>query len=46
VLERVKFVRASFLAAVLDAVGHWLSRPIIPNQLREGVDLFAAGGEA
>jgi hypothetical protein len=41
VLERFKFVRASFLQAVDDAGDHWLNRPIIPNQLREDVDIFA-----
>jgi hypothetical protein len=40
VVERLKFVRASFLTAVLDSGGHWLRRPIVPNQLRDGVDLF------
>ncbi|PKN44968.1 MAG: DNA ligase [Deltaproteobacteria bacterium HGW-Deltaproteobacteria-20] len=41
VVERAKFVRASFLTVVLDAESHWLSRPIVPNGLRDGVDLFA-----
>ncbi len=41
VVGRYKYVRAAFLQAVFEAEGHWLSRPIIPNQLREGVDLFA-----
>jgi len=41
VRERYKFVRADFLAAVFAAEGHWLNRPIIPNLLRDGVDLFA-----
>jgi hypothetical protein len=36
-----KFVRASFLQAVDESGDHWLNRPVIPNQLREGVDLFA-----
>lgn len=40
VVERYKFIRPSFLTAVLDSGEHWLKRPIIPNQLREGVDLF------
>lgn len=40
VIGRYKWVRASFLQAVEEADSHWLSRPIIPNQLREGVDLF------
>jgi hypothetical protein len=41
VVERCKFVRASFLSAVGDSGGHWLKRPIVPNRLRDGVDLFA-----
>jgi hypothetical protein len=41
VAERFKFVRGSFLQAVDDSGDHWLNRPIIPNQLREGVDIFA-----
>ena len=41
VVERYKWVRASFLTAVLDSGGHWLDRPIVPNRLADGVDLFA-----
>jgi hypothetical protein len=41
VTERFKFVRSSFLQAVDESGDHWLNRPIIPNQLREGVDIFA-----
>ncbi len=37
---RYKYVRASFLTAIKNAEGHWLNRPIIPNMLRPGVDLF------
>ncbi len=44
VVERYKFVRAGFLTAVGDSGSHWLKRPIVPNLLREGVDLF--GGTA
>jgi hypothetical protein len=40
VAARYKYIRASFLTAVLDSGGHWLKRPITPNQLRDGVDLF------
>lgn len=39
-VERYKFVRASFLTAVENAEGHWLNRPIIPNELRPGAKLF------
>lgn len=41
VTERYKFIRAGFLTTVLQADDHWLDRPIVPNLLREGVDLFA-----
>lgn len=40
VTERYKFIRASFLTQVLDSESHWLDRPILPNQLAEGVDIF------
>lgn len=40
VIERYKFIRASFLTTVLDSGSHWLRRPIVPNQLATGVDLF------
>lgn len=41
VLERYKWVRASFLAKVVASDSHWQSRPIVPNLLAEGVDLYA-----
>jgi hypothetical protein len=41
VTGRYKFVRASFLTSVIDSGSHWLDRPIVPNQLADGVDLFA-----
>lgn len=40
VIERYKFVRGSFLQAVDDSGDHWLNRPVIPNGLRDGIDLF------
>jgi hypothetical protein len=43
VIERYKFIRASFLTTVLDSGTHWLRRPIIPNQLRADVDLYGGG---
>jgi len=43
VTGRYKFVRPSFLTAVFAAEGHWLTRPIVPNILREDVDLFKIG---
>lgn len=41
VVARYKFIRASFLTAVIESESHWLSRPILPNRLAPGVDLFA-----
>jgi hypothetical protein len=41
VTARYKHVRTSFLTAVLQSGSHWLSRPIIANQLAAGVDIFA-----
>jgi len=41
VVERYKFIRESFLTAVIDSETHWLDRPIVPNRLRDGVDIFA-----
>jgi hypothetical protein len=40
VRERYKYVRASFLTAVRQSESHWLTRPIIPNRLAPGVDIF------
>lgn len=40
VVERYKWVRASFLTSVVDSGSHWLQRPIVPNQLHEDVNLF------
>jgi len=42
VAGRYKFVRASFLTAVVDSESHWLDRPIVPNLLAPGVDIFHA----
>ena len=42
VTARYKYVCASFSTTVLQSDGHWLNRPIIPNLLRPGVDLFRA----
>ena len=38
VVDRVKFVRASFLQTVEESKTHWLERPIVPNGLRVPVD--------
>lgn len=41
VKARYKYVRASFLTSVVQSESHWLERPIVPNQLATGVDIFA-----
>src|SRR5260221_5927120 len=41
VVGRYKYVRPDFLQAVVDSDSHWSDRPIEPNRLRNGVDLFA-----
>ena len=41
VLQRFKFIRASFTQTIIDTDEHWLNRPIIPNGLRPGTDIFA-----
>jgi len=38
--RRLKLVRSSFLQTVMQSGTHWLARPIIPNQLADGVDLY------
>lgn len=42
VVARLKWVRASFLTSVLDSGSHWMRRPVLPNRLAVGVDLFGA----
>jgi len=37
---RYKYVRATFLTTILQSDGHWLNRPIIPNILSPGIDLW------
>lgn len=41
VLARYKLVRSSFTQTILDGDGHHAKRPILPNQLFEGVDLYS-----
>ena len=43
VVTRYKFIRADFLATVLQSGSHWLDRPIMPNGLREGTDIYEEG---
>jgi hypothetical protein len=40
VLERYKFVRSDFMQTLLASDSHWMDRPMLANQLAEGVDLF------
>jgi hypothetical protein len=40
VVGRYKYIRASFLQAVFDSGSHWMDRPLLPNQLGEGCDIF------
>lgn len=41
VLARYKFVRRDFVQTILDSGSHHASRPIVPNGLAPGVDLYA-----
>jgi hypothetical protein len=40
-VDRYKWVRPSFLTAILDSGGHWASRPIVPNGLADSAVLHA-----
>ncbi len=44
VVARFKWVRASFLTSVVDSGSHWIDRPILPNVLAPGVDLYDPAG--
>lgn len=39
-VDRLKYVRHSFLNAILDSESHWMNRPLVANRLAEGIDLF------
>lgn len=41
VVERYKWVRRDFVQTILDAGQHHSTQPYIPNQLLDGVDIFA-----
>ena len=45
VTDRFKYVRHSFLNTILNSESHWQSRPIVPNLLARGADLFGERGE-
>lgn len=41
VIGRYKWVRNNFTQIIIDSGTHWLDRPILPNQLAPGVDIFS-----
>lgn len=41
VTGRLKYVRPDFFNKIIESGTHWLDRPICPNKLAEGVDIFA-----
>jgi len=41
VVDRFKFVRGDFLQTIQGSDSHWHDRPILPNGLADGVDIFA-----
>ncbi len=40
VLDRLKYVRPTFLNVILDSESHWMNRPLVANKLADGADLF------
>ncbi len=40
VKDRYKYVRGGFLQTVFDSESHWMDRPILPNGLAPGIELF------
>ncbi len=40
VVERYKWIRASFLTSVVDSGSHWLARTILPNRLVPGAEIL------
>jgi len=38
VVDRMKYVRASFLQTVEESQSHWLDRPIIPNRITKAIN--------
>lgn len=38
VVDRMKYVRASFLQTVEESQSHWLDRPIVPNRITKNMD--------
>lgn len=39
-VDRLKYVRHSFLNSILDSESHWMNRPMVANRLAEGVDML------
>jgi hypothetical protein len=39
-IGRYKYVRSSFTNSIMDSGTHWAARPIVQNQLAQGVDIF------
>lgn len=42
VIGRYKFVRPDFVQTILDSGSHWSARPILPNKLGDGCDIFGS----
>lgn len=40
VIGRYKYVRFDFVQTILDSGTHWADRPILPNMLADGVNIF------
>ena len=38
VVDRMKYVRASFLQTVKESHSHWIDRPIVPNRITKTID--------
>ena len=38
---RLKWVRAGFVQSIADDGTHWLARPVVPNQLAPGADIYS-----
>jgi hypothetical protein len=38
VVDRMKYVRASFLQTVEESQINWLDRPIVPNRITKNID--------
>ena len=41
-VDRFKFVRSNFLQTIQSSESHWHDRPILPNRLAPGIDIFAS----